>query len=98
MNPIIEQLNNNLKVLYRQALDADNQLEALQKSGHGKFSALLKDPAFSFDAKRFKPYILDIASNVEILSKQDDLDKTLLESTVMKLQKIHQLLASFNSK
>ncbi|MBU2968827.1 MULTISPECIES: hypothetical protein [unclassified Pseudoalteromonas] len=98
MNPVIEQLNNNLKVLYRQALDADNQLDTLQKNGHAKFSALLKDPAFSFDAKRFKPYILDIASAVETLSKQDDLDTALLESTVVKLQKIHQLLANFNSK
>ena len=98
MNPVIEQLNNNLKVLYRQALDADNQLDALQKNGHGKFSALLKDPAFTFDAKRFKPYILDIAADVETLSKQDDFDKALLKSTVIKLQKIHQLLASFNSK
>ena len=98
MNPVIEQLNNNLKVLYRQALDADNQLDALQKNGHAKFSALLKDPAFSFDAKRFKPYILDIASDVEALSKQEDFDKNLLESTVVKLQKIHQLLANFNSK
>lgn len=95
MNPVIEQLNNNLKILYRQALDADNQLDALQKGGHAKFSALLKGPAFSFDAKRFKPYILDIASDVETLSKQDDLDKTLLESTVAKLQKIHQLLTRF---
>lgn len=46
MNPVIEQLNNNLKILYRQALDADNQLDALQKGGHAKFSALLKNPAF----------------------------------------------------
>jgi len=98
MNPVIEQLNNNLKVLYRQGLDADKQLDALQKSGHGKFSALLKDPAFTFDAKRFKPYILDIASDVETLSKQDNLDKILLESTVVKLQKIHQLLIRFNKK
>ncbi|SFC45320.1 prephenate dehydrogenase [Pseudoalteromonas denitrificans] len=99
MNPVIEQLNNNLQLLYRQALDADSQLDALQKSGHGKFSALFKQEAgFSFEAKRFKPYILDIAADVEILSKQESLDKNKLESTVIKLQKVHQLLANFKNK
>ena len=40
MDSIIEQLNANLKIVYRQALDADKKLDELQQQGHGKFKAL----------------------------------------------------------
>ena len=40
MDSIIEQLNTNLKIVYRQALDADKKLDELQQQGHGKFKAL----------------------------------------------------------
>ncbi len=98
MNPVIEQLNANLKQLYRQAIDADNQLDELQKSGHGKFKALFsEDAGFGFEAKRFKPYVLDVAAEVEALSSQDDLDGEKLKQVVLKMQHLHQLLASFKA-
>ncbi|MBB1355409.1 prephenate dehydrogenase, partial [Pseudoalteromonas sp. SR45-5] len=69
MDSIIEQLNTNLKIVYRQALDADKKLDELQQQGHGKFKALFaQDAGFSFEAKRFKPYVLDVAADVESLS------------------------------
>jgi len=34
MDSIIEQLNANLKIVYRQALDADKKLDELQQQGH----------------------------------------------------------------
>ena len=37
MDSIIEQLNANLKIVYRQALDADKKLDELQQQGHGKY-------------------------------------------------------------
>ncbi len=99
MNSVIEELNNNLKLVYRQALDADIQLDQLQKQGHGKFSALFtKESAFNFEAKRFKPYVLDVAADVEALSKNELLDETQLKNVVLKLQQIHQLLATFKNK
>ena len=49
MQAIIEKLNENLKVVYRQALDADKKLDELQQQGHGKFTALFtKDAGFGF--------------------------------------------------
>ena len=98
MNSIIEQLNNNLKIVYRQALDADLQLDELTKQGKGKFAALFsKDSAFSVEAKRFKPYVLDVATDVEALSQQEVLDQELLKTTVLKLQQLHRLLSDFKT-
>ncbi|RZF94950.1 prephenate dehydrogenase [Pseudoalteromonas sp. CO302Y] len=95
MDSIIEQLNANLKIVYRQALDADKKLDDLQQQGHGKFKALFaKDAGFDFEAKRFKPYVLDVAADVESLSN-DGMDEEKLKKTVFKLQQLLQLLATF---
>ncbi|GGE91123.1 prephenate dehydrogenase [Pseudoalteromonas sp. SSMSWG5] len=95
MDSIIEQLNANLKIVYRQALDADKKLDDLQQQGHGKFTALFaKDAGFDFEAKRFKPYVLDVAADVESLSN-DGMDEEKLKKTVIKLQQLLQLLATF---
>ncbi|KZN29392.1 hypothetical protein [Pseudoalteromonas luteoviolacea] len=96
MQAIIEKLNENLKVVYRQALDADKKLDELQQQGHGKFAALFtKDAGFEFEAKRFKPYVLDVAADVDALSKSEQLDEEQLKKAVFKLQQLLQLLATF---
>ncbi|AOT09873.1 hypothetical protein [Pseudoalteromonas luteoviolacea] len=96
MQAIIEKLNENLKVVYRQALDADKKLDELQQQGHGKFASLFtKDAGFSFEAKRFKPYVLDVAADVDALSKSEQLDEEQLKKAVFKLQQLLQLLATF---
>ena len=95
MDSIIEQLNANLKIVYRQALDADKKLDDLQQKGHGKFKGIFaKDAGFDFEAKRFKPYVLDVAADVESLSN-DGMDEEKLKKTVIKLQQLLQLLATF---
>ncbi|WP_404342367.1 prephenate dehydrogenase [Pseudoalteromonas mariniglutinosa] len=95
MDSIIEKLNANLKLVYRQSLDADKKLDELQQQGHGKFTALFpKDSGFNFEAKRFKPYVLDVAADVESLSN-DGLNEEKLKTTVIKLQQLLKLLATF---
>jgi len=95
MDSIIEQLNANLKIVYRQALDADKRLDELQQQGHGKFKALFaEDAGFDFEAKRFKPYVLDVAADVENLSS-NGMDEEKLKKAVLKLQSLLTLLATF---
>ncbi|KZN48753.1 hypothetical protein N474_24530 [Pseudoalteromonas luteoviolacea CPMOR-2] len=96
MQAIIDKLNENLKVVYRQALDADKKLDELQQQGHGKFTALFtKDAGFGFEAKRFKPYVLDVAADVDELSKSEQLDEERLKRAVFKIQQLLQLLSTF---
>jgi hypothetical protein len=95
MDSIIEQLNANLKIIYRQSLDADKKLDELQQQGLGKFTALFPaDAGFTFEAKRFKPYVLDVAADVESLSSEG-FSEEKLKTTVIKLQQLLQLLATF---
>ncbi|MBQ4834242.1 prephenate dehydrogenase [Pseudoalteromonas sp. MMG010] len=95
MESIIEQLNANLKIVYRQALDADKKLDELQQQGHGKFTALFAaDAGFNFEAKRFKPYVLDVAADVESLNGEG-FSEEKLKNTVLKLQQLLSLLATF---
>ena len=96
MQAVIEKLNENFKVVYRQALDADKKLDELQQQGHGKFTSLFgKEAGFGFEAKRFKPYVLDVAGDVESLSNMEQLDEQKLKNAVLKLQHLLQLLATF---
>ena len=96
MHAVIEKLNENLKIIYRQALDADKKLDELQQQGHGKFKALFaEDAGFTFEAKRFKPYVLDVAADVEALSHNEELDQQQLTLAVTKLQNLLKLLATF---
>ena len=48
-----------------------------------------------FEAKRFKPYVLDVAADVDALSKSEQLDEAQLKKAVFKLQQLLQLLATF---
>ncbi len=98
MNAVIEQLNANLKLIYRQALDADSQLDELQKQGHAKFTALFpKDAGFGIEAKRFKPYVLDLAADVEALASSESVDESALKVVVNKMAKLHALLGDFKA-
>jgi len=76
-------------------LTLTKKLDELQQQGHGKFKALFaEDAGFSFEAKRFKPYVLDVAADVESLSS-DGLDEEKLKQAVIKLQNLLTLLATF---
>ncbi len=98
MQSIIEHLNTNLKVLYRQAIDADAQLDLLQKQGHGKFSSLFKHAnLFTVREKRFLPYVLEIAADVSELSEQQEIDQEKLGKTVKKIESVHKLLQVLKS-
>ena len=43
MENLINSLEDNLKELYRKAVDADNLINELKKQGHGKFTAIFPE-------------------------------------------------------
>jgi hypothetical protein len=43
MNKVIEALNENLRIIYRKAVDADAALNTLQSKGKGKFETIFVD-------------------------------------------------------
>lgn len=72
MNKIIEALNENLRVIYRKAVDADVALNTLQSKGKGKFETIFVDGSgFSTRSKRFGPYVEELAGEVAPLVEAD---------------------------
>lgn len=73
MKKIITALNENLRVVYRKAIDADNALDSLKASGKGKFQYIFEESSgFSTKSNRFTPYVEEIAGEVALISKADE--------------------------
>ncbi|MGB0892875.1 MAG: prephenate dehydrogenase [Parashewanella sp.] len=96
-NKVIEQLQQNIQLAYRQAIDADTRLDALQQSGHGKFTAIFaKEQGFSTDSNRFKPYIQELVEGLEDI-KQNFVENNV-ETLVKKLAAVLQTLQAFKQE
>ena len=101
MDAVIEKLHENLQVLYRKAVDADQALEQLKGQGKAKHSSVFpKEAGFQVTSERFAPYIAelsdDIASLVELKEKQEE--KTFnssLSTVVKKMESLFVTLAQF---
>ncbi|NVK23294.1 MAG: prephenate dehydrogenase [Gammaproteobacteria bacterium] len=100
MENLINNLEINLKELYRKAIDADNQLNELKKQGHGKFSAVFADSGlFSVQADKFMPYLEETAEDILNLknSKEDVVkNKEKIEKIVKKLHLLHTNIAQLS--
>lgn len=90
MQTVLEKLAENMQIIYRKAIDADESLNALQKSGKGKFNQLFSaDSGFTVHSKRFMPYVKELASQVAELA---DADETTLQSSLPEIVKKMELL------
>ncbi|WP_299009049.1 prephenate dehydrogenase [uncultured Shewanella sp.] len=90
------QLQSNLQTAYRQAIDADKRLDELKKSGHAKFSAIFKkEQKFTTQSDRFKPYVQELATEMEALPKDKDAFAQALNQLLPKLVLLLQTLEAF---
>lgn len=104
MNKIIEALNENLKVIYRKAVDADAALNSLQHAGKGKFDSIFAaESGFETRSKRFVPYVEELAGEIAgVASAEQDMKdaeqdhiNTALPSIVKKIQLMLNTLEQF---
>lgn len=73
MEAIHSQLQETIQTLYRKAIDADRALDQLQHQQKGKFAAIFAtNSPFRIDAKRFTPYVEEIATDWQALKDMDD--------------------------
>ncbi|MBU2977565.1 hypothetical protein [Alteromonas sp. C1M14] len=73
MQAINAQLQDTIQTLYRKAIDADATLDALQQAQKGKFQAVFaQDSGFETQAKRFSPYVEEIAQDWQDLKAQSE--------------------------
>jgi primosomal protein N'' len=88
MDAIHAQLQDTIQTLHRKAIDADKILDQLQHQQKGKFVAVFaKDSGFTTEAKRFCPYIEEIAQDWQALKAANDEDaKAALPALVKKIE------------
>ncbi|MBN7821486.1 hypothetical protein [Bowmanella yangjiangensis] len=68
MQSILDKLKDNMQILYRRALDADQTLAKLHQQGQGKFQQIFADDAgFKVQSKRFGPYVEELAKDIVTL-------------------------------
>lgn len=99
MNKIIEALNENLRVIYRKAVDADAALNTLSAKGKGKFNTIFAEGSgFTARSKRFAPYVEELAGEVAPLldANSETLNKALPD-IVKKIELLLTTLQQFKA-
>ena len=99
MQAIFSQLNTNLQLIYRKAIDADKAIDQLQAQGKGKFATIFGDHSgFEARAKRFSPYVKELAleiDGIKSLSEQELAEA--LPDIVKKIEMLSSTLANFKT-
>lgn len=97
MQAVIEQLKQNLQLLYRKAIDADESLKTLRSQGKAKFESVFdQDAGFTVSSKYFKPYVEEVALTVEALLSQNEQQwQTQLPGIVQKIDTLFKTLSQF---
>jgi len=92
-----QQLQETIQTLHRKAVDADQILDNLQRDQKGKFAAVFADDSgFTTSAKRFGPYVQEIASDWQALKElDDDAAKQALAPLVKKIELALVTIAQF---
>ncbi len=94
MQKVIKQIQANLQIIYRKAVDADALLATYQQQGKGQYVAIFaEDAPFSVKAKTFEPYVAETCELLDELSGMQDgyADK---EALTKKLQTIVKQIES----
>ena len=100
MQNLLDKLTENMQLIYRKAIDADQALDKLQQTGKGKFANVFAaDAGFTVQSKRFMPYVEELASDVAGLSNlaSEDLQQRL-PTIVKKMELLLKNLRQFPSQ
>lgn len=94
---LFEKLAENMQLIYRKAIDADDSLAKLQQGGKGKFNHVFADNAgFSVQSKRFMPYVKEVANQVvELENAAPETLELELATIVKKMELLLTTLSQF---
>ena len=96
---VLEQLQENLKIIYHKAVDADKQLELLRQQKKAGFAQIFSaDSAFKNHGNTFLPYVEELAADLqEIQVDNEEHYKTLLPAIVIKIELLLKMLNAFKA-
>lgn len=92
---LFEKLAENMQLIYRKAIDADDALAKLHQGGKGKFHYVFTDDAgFTVQSKRFMPYVKELAAEVVALENTDT--ETMEQELAVIVKKMEMLLTTLS--
>jgi primosomal protein N'' len=94
---LIKQLQENIKIIYHRAIDADKQLEQLRQQKKAGFAQIFtNDSAFKNHSTTFLPYVEELAADLQaIQTDNDEHYKTLIPAIVVKIELLFKTLKAF---
>ncbi|MGI5309045.1 prephenate dehydrogenase [Rheinheimera sp. WS51] len=96
MDTLLNQLDDNLKELYRKTVDADALLDQLQQQGQAKHQRIFADnTVFQASSNRFMPYLAETAEQISAIRLSQQFNTATLQRVVKQLQLLHKTLADF---
>lgn len=101
---VVKQLQENIKIIYHKAVDADKQLQVLREQKKAAFEQIFSaETIFQNHANTFLPYVEELAADLQAIeTAADDKYQQLLPEIVIKIELLFKMLnslkASFNSK
>ncbi|MEP4890324.1 MAG: hypothetical protein ABJV04_09885 [Aliiglaciecola sp.] len=99
LRPLFEKLTENMQLIYRKAIDADEALSKLQQSGKGKFNHIFaEDAGFGVQSKRFMPYVKELAAEVaELETAEQQKFENALPGIVKKMELLLSTLSQLKT-
>jgi primosomal protein N'' len=96
---VLKHLQENVKIIYHKAVDADKQLEQLRADKKAGFAQIFTaDSAFKNHSDTFLPYVEELAADLQAIQTDDeDHYKKLLPNIVVKIELLFKMLATFKS-
>ncbi len=96
---LFEALKENIRIIYRQSLDADKAIDDLRQQDMAKFAAIFDEQqGFVTKANRFTPYAEELGNDLVVLQQGNSDDvPTRVQPLVSKIEIQLQLLQVFKS-
>ena len=96
---VLKHLQENVKIIYHKAVDADKQIELLRENKKAGFAQIFSaDSAFKNHSDTFLPYVEELAADLqEIQTDDEDHYKKLLPNIVVKIELLFKMLTTFKS-
>ena len=96
---VLVQLQENVKIIYHKAVDADKQLAELREQKKAGYAQVFAgDSAFKNHSDTFLPYLEELAADLQEIQTDDENHyKKLLPSIVVKIELLFKMLTSFKT-
>lgn len=96
---VLEQLQDNVKIIYHKAVDADKQLKQLRQQEKAGFAQIFAaDSAFKNHSTTFLPYVEELAADLQAIQTDSEAHyKTLLPAIVVKIELLFKMLNAFQA-